>query len=829
MPLNPIETLNVFREDLQEELNKRSRSKELVRTRAPFLRFTTGANMSDLETKFGSKYSEYKGYTLFTLGLHGWDNLNYSSADIYGTKADRGLIIGTTYKNNEQKLVYTHEGQDTSYIVPNTGGGNTLPLVVTVTGKETNRNYPPPGITSATVERLRNGNVLRFNIQISCYTQQQLEMLDIVSFVPGMTAILDWGSVSTTPTGTVPLTKILDFKNSSHIDYIKNIKKTPRTKIIEEWCKPNNFNYDFAVARIANVKTEIVGNVYEVTVIAYGQADNIMYVSAYATGTPLSTPSANTIKDISVSQYFKLNGTFSKLLHDIAALPPSNPSALAVLQFSDPDDVKAVKNILPTSQTLNVTNDLGFEDTFFIRFDFLVDYFFNNKENGLLKIINDGIKTSDQLDFLISPLVDGNNKPLIYVGYHQDLRSTSPAVMIINNVDKRNRSNSDSRDKTIKIAATAGITISRSVNQNRINDVNQAQGTVVGGVNNVFDKLNASQFKSVSSQMVSDAVGLSNGVFVNSKAVQSAFLNSRTWAEGLETLLRNINAATENYWDLKLYHDDDIPGFRILDDNLRRPEAGDRTKPIYTFNKKLTGLDNDTIGPDVLDIRVSTDYPKMLFSQIAISGLNNTVSSPERKETDFIRARVVDDVFSPLGAAPPTTSTPATSATTVTYGATVSAFVESSLRRAPYTEIATTVQNALNEAGFGATNIPQPIEEILKGLFSIETPIDTQYANAINSKINSLNPKLTPQQLSALKKVFAARTVAIINKSKQAERDRFTLAYDTQAMGGSAPVSADAGNLPGNPGFTEEKKKKVIDNITTSQNTLITLVNSKIQ
>ena len=224
MPLNPIETLNVFREDLQEELNKRSRSKELVRTRAPFIRFTTGANMADLELKYGNKYSEYKDYKLFTLGLHGWDNLNYSSADIYGTKANKGLVVGTTYKAGEQKLVYTHEGQDTTLIVPNTGG--TLPTVVTLAGRESNKNYPPPGITSATVERLRNGNVLRFNIQISCYTQQQLEMLDIVSFVPGMTAILDWGSVSTTVTGVQPPTKVLDFKNPADIEYIRNIKNS---------------------------------------------------------------------------------------------------------------------------------------------------------------------------------------------------------------------------------------------------------------------------------------------------------------------------------------------------------------------------------------------------------------------------------------------------------------------------------------------------------------------------------------------------------------------------------------------------------------------------
>jgi hypothetical protein len=825
MSLNPIETLNVFREDLQEELKKRSRSKELVRTRAPFIRFTTGANMADLEFKYGNKYSEYKDYKLFTLGLHGWDNLNYSSADIYGTKANKGLVVGTTYKAGEQKLVYTHEGQDTTLTVPNTGG-TLLPTVSTVSG-QSNKNYPPPGITSATVERLRNGNVLRFNIQISCYTQQQLEMLDIVSFVPGMTAILDWGSVSTTVNGIQPPTKILNFKNPADIEYIRNIKKTSRTKIVDDWCKPNNFNYDFAVARIANVKTEISNNIYKVTIIAYGQADNIMYVSAYATGTPLTPESSNTIKDISVSQYFKLNGTFSKLLHDIITLPPNDPRSLAVLQFNDPDDVKAIKNALPKSQTLNVTNDIGFEDTFFIRFDFLIDYFFNNPQYGLVKIINDSIKTGDKLDFLISPLK--SNDDIIYCGYHQDLRSTSPSVMIINNVDKRNRSNSNERDSTIKSSALSTIT-SGSFDQNRVNDVTQAQGTQVGGVNNVFDKLNAAPFQPATIQKVSDATPLASGVFINSKAVQSAFLNSRTWAEGIETLLRNINSATENYWDLKLYYDDDIPGFRILDDNLRRPEAGDRARPIYTFNKKLIGSDSDVIGPDVLDIQVKTDYPKMMFSQIAISGLNNSVSSPERKETDFIRARVVDDVFSPLEETPTTGTTPNTT-TPISYGATVSAFVEANLQRDPYTGIRSTVQTALNEAGFGATNIPKPIEEILKGLFSFQTLIDVQYANAVNAKLNSLNPKLTPQQLSALKRIFAVRTVAIINKSKQDERDRFTTSYQARITGGALPGFApDATRTKAiTDVFTEEKKQKVINNISVSQNTLVNLVNSKIR
>jgi hypothetical protein len=300
--------------------------------------------------------------------------------------------------------------------------------------------------------------------------------------------------------------------------------------------------------------------------------------------------------------------------------------------------------------------------------------------------------------------------------------------------------------------------------------------------------------------------------------------------DGFETLLRNMNSATENYWDLKLFFDDDVAGFRILDDNVRRPQDGNRTQPIYTFNKKLSSLDGDTIGPDVLNVEVKTDYPKTVFSQLAISALNNNVSSPERRETDFLRARVVDDIFSPTVEAQQARQTqPQAQVSAAATGATVSAFIDANLKQTQFSGLSSVVQNSLNEAGFGATNIPAPIESILKRLFANKNLLTTAEAAAINQELNTLNPKLTPQQLTALKKIFAARTVSLINNFKKDELDKFVFAYDTQAMGGSAPVSPDAGNLPGRPGFTEEKKKKVVEKITQSQANLVNIVNSKIR
>ena len=210
MTLNPVEVLNVFDPRLQTELRSRSFSKNLVQVRTPFLRFTTAADMSTFAAveNSPSAAANYNGYKYFTLGLHGWDNKNYKAADLYGTQAQNGLVVGTTYKSGEQKLVFTHRGdQRTSYAPSpttpgNTGGVQQLGAVTITTGGDPAQNFPPPGITSAKVERLRSGNVLKFTIEAQCYTQEQLEVLDMLCFIPGMTCILEWGTVTTTPTST---------------------------------------------------------------------------------------------------------------------------------------------------------------------------------------------------------------------------------------------------------------------------------------------------------------------------------------------------------------------------------------------------------------------------------------------------------------------------------------------------------------------------------------------------------------------------------------------------------------------------------------------------
>lgn len=800
MTLNPVEKLNVFDPRLQKELRSRSFSKNLVQVRAPFLRFTTAADMSTLTDIPDAPEANYNGCKYFTLGLHGWDNKNYSAADIYGTKSTNGLLIGTTYNQSDstQRLVFTHRGsQRTSYAPSpttpgNTGGAQQLGAVNITATKDSPQNFPPPGITSAKVERLRNGNVLKFTIETQCYTQDQLEMLDMVCFIPGMTCILEWGTVVTTPNTTGAGLITLDFKKEQVDIDIRNAINGSRKNFIEKWCVPNRYNYDWAVANIANVKTVLENDVYKVTVVAYGRADNLMYISAYATSNTLNENQIDENEEgkRAVTEYFKPNGAFSTFLKDVVDAQYDNGN---VLRFYDPVDRAQQPQESNTSSDTGTTNDFGLEDTYFINFGYFIDVILNKH---IVDIINKSTNPDTIVNRLLSPLVDGED--VITVGYNAHLRSTNPETMII--------FNSTAIALAKKRANTAGTKLALINSLQRMDgNGNYNYNATTGGISNVdaafidsdkiqpiYDVMRSRRFGGALSSPAADTsstVPLATGVWLNSKGIQQVFINARTIMEGLEALLRNINAATENYWDLKLFFDDDRQEFRILDDNTRQVEIK-TDDTVYEFNRKLSSLstpDNgtDVLGPDVLDINVSTDYPKMLFSQLAVSGINggNLISSPQRKDADFVKRTSVKDLFS---RAVPTAEGASTTVTTKSYGRKDVGEAAEILSRALYRR---------SDIGFRTGPLYRAIEEnltsfwavntgdggglsgelisLLQEIFSIRTFLSEAQAVQYRTRFDSIMRQglLTAAQADQVRKLLAVRTKFLINLKKYEEQN----------------------------------------------------------
>jgi hypothetical protein len=778
MALNPIETLNVFNADLRDKLRKRALSGNLVKTRAPFLRFTTAADMSGL-SKLGPQFDEYSGCKYFTLGLHGFENIDYARSDLYGTQLNKGLVIGTTYKDGQQKLVYTFGGGQTTIFQQG---------AVITTAQQSAKNYPPPGITTAKVERLRNGNVLKFTIETQCYTQEQLRVLDAVCFVPGMTAILEWGTQATTPKGQEKINVKLDFKDIGGVtNSIRSAMKLPRSQFIDSWCKPNEYNYDWAVAKIANVQTRLENNIYKVTITAYGVADNIMYISAYATVNPLDPTVAEREKAVisSINEYFKLNGKFSSFLKQVLATPTLIPESKSryrnqIIKFMDEVDRKELAENLPASQDTGNTNDLGLEDAYFITFDFFVNLILNGE---LLSLINRGLSNETKLSALITPLTQNYTSPkaedanTIFVGYNKFLRSTNPETMLIYNNRARE---ANQAPPSIKSAAIQQIGNDQSRTLGQLTERNENINRTVSGIIRLLKQQPFGQ------DVITEAgiAPLFQGVWLNSKAIQSVFLNARTIMEGLEALLRNVNAATENYWDLKLYYDDNMQQFRILDDNVRDVKFKNADK-IYEFNKKLYSSEAGTIGPDVLDIQLNTDYPRMLYSQLAISGINGgyLANAPERRDIDFVGTTSVRDIFSNDPVVPPqqqSSTTPTRRSQVETE--TISSFVDNLFgQRGAIAFVSKTDFTNTLSAQFQQNQIPINVKNLLRDVFSVETLLTVPQANDFRNRLATLKTsgEITEAQSVTLTTLFANRAKGIIRQMKEKEKRSFKTAYDT--------------------------------------------------
>jgi hypothetical protein len=742
--------------------------------------------MSDLSNKLNipnkSKFKDYDGYEFFTLGVHGYDKIDYSVTDLYGTQSSEGLVVGTTYKQGEQKLVRTFGGLRTD---------------------EKAKSYPPPGILSAKVERLRNGNVLRFTVETQCYTQEQLEMLDAVCFVPGMTCVLEWGTQYTTQNGTKPLDKdkILNFKNvQSAKTAIINAGLESRTEFIGKWCAPNEYNYDWAVAHIANIKTRLVDNVYKTTIIAYGKADNIMYISAYATTNALTESQVSALST-SLHNYFKLNGEFTQFCEQAttkdSTIIPELEYRDQIVKFQAPPNPREQRDTVQTSQESGLVNDFGLEDTYFMSMDFFVHIILNQ---FVKDIINKGLNSSFTLTKgLVKELKDAQRpydvigEDNILVGYNSKLRSTSPEVLIIFNQRAR-----EQRAAQPQVKSAIVDVLNR--NQRASTGVALQGGSVrgPGSVDGTIALLQKYKFgQEISNSTESGLTFLGRGVWVNSKAVQSAFLNARTVMEGLETLLRNINAATENYWDLKLFYDDDAQQFRILDDNARTTEVKSEGNKIYEFNKRLVNDSGDVIGPDVLSIELDTDFPKMLFSQLAVSAINGGTLSgmPQRKDIDFRESTSVKDLFT---AGPQTPNAPQVAPTpSEPIQPNTNSFIRSVIEG--NNAFSRDIKNQLisDASSFGiafSSGVSSEVATIVRSVFS--NPNLLTVAEAQNIKIQLQDAlskgKINQDQSAALTRFFIKRAEAIITREKAAEEERLVESFRYADNNGIALFVASA-------------------------------------
>jgi hypothetical protein len=266
--------------------------------------------------------------------------------------------------------------------------------------------------------------------------------------------------------------------------------------------------------------------------------------------------------------------------------------------------------------------------------------------------------------------------------------------------------------------------------------------------------------------------------------------------EGLEILLRNINAATENYWDLKLFYDDDAQQFRILDDNARTTEVKSEGK-IYEFNKRLANDNGDVIGPDVLSIELDTDFPKMLFSQLAVSAINGGTLSgmPQRKDIDFREITSVKDLFT---AGPQTPNAPQVAPTpSEPIQSNTNSFIRSVIEgnNAFSKDIKNQLISDASRVGIAfSSGLSSEVATIIRSVFSNPNLLTVAEAENIKLQLqDALNKgKINQDQSAALTRFFIKRAEAIITQVKAAEEERLVESFRYADSNGIAFFVASA-------------------------------------
>lgn len=149
---------------------------------------------------------------------------------------------------------------------------------------------PMPGLSSAKIEYYNNGALRKADIQLTCYSPEQLDMLEILYLRPGYSILLEWGHVnyidnngevqkfSLGLTPTSPFDRFFD-QNTKSKDLVKAIKKEKEVR---------NYNYDAFYGTVLNFNwTFNTDNTYTVTIkaIAIGSViESLRVNSSYSKG-----------------------------------------------------------------------------------------------------------------------------------------------------------------------------------------------------------------------------------------------------------------------------------------------------------------------------------------------------------------------------------------------------------------------------------------------------------------------------------------------------------------------------------------------------------------
>lgn len=666
-----IGSLESFHPRIQYELTRRRVASETANTYTPYFKLTSlvnvlkenlqGTSQERAQAIFGGDLDTGSFYAWCpSLGLHGENVASFD--DIYLPQDNRNIVAYAV-----------------STVNPETSQRGRVPIVVSKAAAETTdaRNIPIPGVTEVNLEKGTagpmgvRGGLLKADIKIVAYSVGQVDTLLKYFLRPATRVVMEFGRKSSNPNESpiVPYNwdKEADTISKEFTELILDPEK--QKEFIKKHIYASNGNYEVYLGYVVKFDLKYnKNNVYEISLTVHS-VQQFELPTKHTGVKSLCSDSISKCDAMDVQEYFAeeyawKQKTFSKLMADVSAKSIKDPN------YEWNDDFIEIKNSQSGTQGAGSQEAGLSENEYFVSWRFFVEKILGDTELGILSIMPDeATKNLAKLGLLRptknitqSDIDSGKiDNELIanQVGYHPDLRSTNPNVMVIYNKTAQNR-RSTSEQNNYENLIFASITDESERNVFRNNSLLESFMTNSG----------VGEFKVTPGS--SGISYLTNGVWLNTKAIKQAFTTTDTISSAINSLLMMMNAATEGYWNLQLYSAErPVAGMYVIDmglskkltamkkpvtnvnqlpwidneenqsDNILSSVTGvnivryqassenpDKPEYIYMFNRGTKRFTDGELGSDLLDLNVEFNLPQVIAVQ-AIAG----VGGPAQKST----------------------------------------------------------------------------------------------------------------------------------------------------------------------------------------------------
>lgn len=686
-----IASLESFHPNIQYELTRRRISAETANVYMPFVKLTS-------LTKILPDNLQGGGLAWCpSLGPHGENEVTFD--EIYTPKDNRSIIGYATGFVSQEGTEARNLGR--------------VPVVVKESATRTDqRNIPMPGIVEMTAERGTagpmgvRGGLLKADIKIVAYSIGQVDTLLRYFLRPATRVVLEFGRKSATK-AEQPL-KPYDWnkpmggelgKPKGIADQFNDLILHPEAQreFINEYVYSNNGNYEIFIGYVVKFDLKYdKNNVYNINLTVHSVQQYEIPIKH--TGVKSLCPSAtDKCEAMDVQEYFSTEyswkqKTFSKLMKTVLdeSYTPDNTRKAGTTWGNH---FIPLKN--PTTDNAVAGRQTGLDESeYLVSWRFFVEKILLDEQLGIIALIKDDNTKKLIRRGLLQPIQTGSfvsEKNLIAneVGYHTNLRSIDPNVMIIYNETAQNSLSEDEKQRYVNIV-TAALIKEDSVNTDTLQSFNSNKT-----IENLIVSSTVGSFRHVKSKGPSTEAGIGNltdGIWLNTKAIKQAFTTTDTVSNAINSLLTMMNTATEGYWNLQLYSSErPVSGLYVIDMGVSKPvcspvgnepfpwidkegiefmgaeldsikyyntprryqlsgdnEGKNRPRYIYMFNRGTKRLTDGEIGSELLDLNVEFNLPQVIAVQ-AIAG----VGGPAQKSTlqsidipELNKINLIENVFS---------------------------------------------------------------------------------------------------------------------------------------------------------------------------------------